>query len=410
METRVQPVSSFSNRLASWFRTLGPGIITAAIVFGPSKMTITSKMGASYGLSLVWVVVAAIYFMILFTDMAARIGGATNQSLLNTIRQKWGNTVAVIVGAGIFLVTASFQAGNSIGVGIAVGELTHTSTTLWIIFFNLAGIGLLFFRGFYKILEQIMIILVGLMLLAFLVTLFMIKPDVSHIASGLIPSVPPGSAGLIIAFTASCFSIVAAFYQSYLVQEKIRIRPEIKDKPHDSVSGIILLGVLVLIVMVCAGSVLHSRGIPVNSAMDMAKALEPLFGEYASILFLVGLFGASFSSLIGNATIGGTLLGDALGYGSRLTSTTIKYLIALIMLIGASIAIAFGKLPLQVIVLAQSVTIFIVPFIGIAMYNIANDKQLMGSRTNTPVQKIMGAVGLLIIITLAIINAKDLFS
>ena len=141
----------------------------------------------------------------------------------------------------------------------------------------------------------------------------------------------------------------------------------------------------------------------------MAKALEPLFGSYASSLFLAGLFGASFSSLVGNATVGGSLLGDALGYGSKLDSTIVKALIALVMITGATIAIIFGKLPLELIVFAQSVTIFLVPFIGIAMYSIANDARIMGTYKNSASVKILAGLGLLLIITLALSNVKALF-
>jgi Mn2+/Fe2+ NRAMP family transporter len=141
----------------------------------------------------------------------------------------------------------------------------------------------------------------------------------------------------------------------------------------------------------------------------MSKALEPLFGEYASSLFLTGLFGAAFSALIGNATVGGTILSDSLGKGSRLNSKPVKLLIAIVMITGAIIAIVFGKLPLELIVFAQSITIFIVPFIGIAMYAIANDTKIMGPLKNTGFMKVSGAIGLALIITLAIINVKDLF-
>ena len=79
------------------------------------------------------------------------------------------------------------------------------------------------------------------------------------------------------------------------------------------------------------------------------------------------------------------------------------------MIVGAGIAIIFGKLPLQAIVLAQSLTIFIVPVIGISLFKIANDKQIMGELVNTNFQKLIGALGLLLLITLAIINAYDLF-
>jgi Mn2+/Fe2+ NRAMP family transporter len=163
------------------------------------------------------------------------------------------------------------------------------------------------------------------------------------------------------------------------------------------------------ILLVCSAAVLHPRGVVINSATDMAEALEPAFGKYAAYLFLAGLFGASFSSLIGNATIGGSLLGDAFGYGGTLSSKASRALIALVMLIGAVVAIWFGKLPLQLIVIAQAVTIFIVPFIGIAIYLVANDRKLMGEYRNKAFSNIAGGIGLLVILFLALNNVKALF-
>jgi Mn2+/Fe2+ NRAMP family transporter len=405
-----QTAFGFLQRCISWLGKLGPGIITAAIVFGPSKITITSKLGAQYGYRFLWLVLASIYFMILFTSMATRIGLATKHSLLTIIRQQWGKPVSILTGLSIFLVCASFQAGNSIGVGIAIGELTHTATYKWILLFNIAAIVLLFFRGFYKLLEKIMITLVILMLLSFVLSIFIIRPESNDIASGFIPAVPNGSAGLLIAFVASCFSIVAAFYQSYLTQEKKKNALIEYSTIRHSKTGIMILGLLVIIVMICASAVLHNRGLNVNNAMDMALALEPLFGKYAAGLFLAGLFGASFSSLLGNATVGGTLLSDALGLGSSLDGRITKLLIALIMLIGASFAILFGSIPLQAIVLAQSITIFIVPLAGIALYQVAGRKDIMGKLANNRQQKLMGALGLFILIILAIKNAYDLIN
>lgn len=400
------------SNILSWLKGLGPGLIIAALVFGPSKMTITSKLGANYGFALLWIIAVAIFFMVIFTNMSARIGYATQQSLLSSIKARWGKGAGIIIGIGVFLVCTSFQAGNSVGVGVALSELTHTSTTPWIIIFNIISTGLLFFRGFYKVLEWLMIALIGLMLLAFIVTVFLIKPDLVQTAAGFIPSMPEGSQGLVIAFMASCFSIVGAFYQSYLVQERRRIQQLAQlaqKKRSDSVTGIIILGFMSAIVLICAASVLHPRNINVNTASDMSLALEPLFGSYASGLFLVGLFAASFSSIIGNAGVGGLLLGDALGYGNNFSAKSIRFFIALVMLAGGIIAIAFGKLPLELIVFAQSVTIFVVPLVGIAMYLIANDEKIMGKDKNSAFVKVAGAVGLLVILALAIINFKDIF-
>lgn len=401
--------SSSPLSLKTWIQSIGPGIIIAALVFGPSKITITTMLGAGYEYSLVWIVVVAVFFMIIFTNMSARIGIATQKSLLTTISEKWGKPAGIATGLGIFLVTASFQAGNSIGIGISLAEPTHTSQVFWIILFNVMAISLLFFRAFYKVLEKIMIGLVFLMLFAFITTLILSKPDITEIVSGLIPRIPTGSMGLVIAFMASCFSIVGACYQSYLVQERKKIRPDIRQSGKESLLGMCILGLMSAILLICSAAVLHPKGISIHSATDMAKALEPAFGKYAAYLFLAGLFGASFSSLIGNATLGGTLSGDAMGYGGMLSSRIIRLLIALIMVIGATVAIIFGRLPLQLIVLAQAVTIFIVPFIGIAIYLVANDRQLMGAYKNKTFSNVVGAIGLLVMILLALNNIKILF-
>lgn len=393
----------------NWFRSLGPGIIIAALVFGPSKIVITTMMGAGYNYLLLWVVAVAIFFMIIFTNMSARIGLATQKSLLTTIREKWGPWAGIAVGIGIFLVTASFQAGNSIGIGLALSEPTRLSQTFWIIVFNLITISLLFFRSFYKILEKIMIALVFLMLFAFITTLILSRPNLMDLMSGFTFTIPGGSMGLIIAYVASCFSIVGACYQSYLVQERRRLKPDVKQSGKESLVGICLLGLMSAVLLICAAAVLYPKGVTIHSATDMAKALEPAFGKYASYIFLAGLFGASFSSLIGNATLGGTLSGDALGYGGNLSSGRLRFLIALIMCIGGAVAILFGELPLQMIVLAQAITIFIVPFIGIAIFLIANDKEIMGAYRNKGLSKIAGGLGLLILIFLALNNVYVLF-
>lgn len=398
------------NPVLKWLQAIGPGLITAALVFGPSKLTITSKLGALYGYDLLWIVTVAIFFMAVFTAMSTRIGATIKESLLQTIRQKWGKVASVLVGIGVFLVSASFQAGNSIGVGLALGELTDTSPIPWVIGCTLTAVSLLFFRKFYSVLEKTMITLILLMLFSFITTFILAKPDIASIARGFTtPKLPEGSLGLVIAFVASCFSIVGALYQSYLVQERIRLNPSLKNSKNDSLTGTLLLGVMSSIVIICAAAVLNPQGLTVNSGSDMAKALEPIFGQNAATLFLIGLFGAAFSSLIGNASVGGTLLSDALGYGSSFGSKPVRLATALVMVVGASVAISFGKLPLELIVFAQSVTIFIVPFIGLALFVIANDKEIMGDKVNTTPTKIAGLAGLILIIVLALINVNELF-
>ncbi len=396
----------------NWLHAIGPGLIVGALVFGPSKLTITSKMGANFGYDLLWVIFVAIFFMAVYTIIAERIGLASDKTLLTLIGEKWGRKFAAVVGIGVFLVCTSFQTGNSVGVGIAIGELTNTNNNIWIVFFNIVGIALLFFRDFYKVLERAMLVLIGMMLLAFLITLFEVSPNINKVVTGfVIPKVPSGSLGLIIAFMASCFSIVGAFYTSYLVQERKKTEKgsELKASRNSSLTGIIVLGILSAILMICAAAILRPLGVEVSTATDMSLALRPAFGEAASAVFLIGLFAAGFSSIIGNATIGGSLMSDALGFGSSFSSNRTKLLIAIVMIIGAIIAVLFGSAPLELIVFAQSITIFIVPVIGIAMFLIANNKAIMKQNRIGSFLRVSGFVGLCVVIILAVINFYDIF-
>ena len=154
---------------------------------------------------------------------------------------------------------------------------------------------------------------------------------------------------------------------------------------------------------------MHPQGIEVNSATDMGKALEPVYGSWATNLFMLGLFGASFSSLVGNATIGGTLFADALSMGRDLSSRPVRWSIMMIIIIGAAVAIIFGRLPLELIVFAQGVTIFVVPFIGLGIFILANDRKVMGKLKNNTTSNILGVIGLLVLFALAIGNFINLF-
>ncbi|MEK6479349.1 Nramp family divalent metal transporter [Catalinimonas sp. 4WD22] len=377
-----------------FFRYLGPGIITAALVFGPGSLTITSKLGSLYAYNHIWVIVSAIFFMVNFTEMGARIGIATESSLLSIIKDKWGKAASIILGLGIFAITASFQAGNTVGASLALAELFHTSVGPWVVAFTFTAISLLFFRSFYQVLERVMIVLVGVMLLSFLITLTLASPDLAAIGLGLIPVLPSGSEVLTIALIASSFSVVGAFYQGYLVKEKGWKKNQIKQGKKEAIVGVMVLGMISLFILINAAAILYPKGIQVNSATDMGLALEPLYGNTATVIFMLGLFGASFSSLIGNATIGGSLLADAFSLGNQLKSPKVRGMIMLVMVIGAVIALRFGRLPLELIVFAQAITVIIAPLVGVALLVLANDQARMGEFKNNRWKNIVGVLGL----------------
>ena len=388
---------------------LGPALITSALVLGPGSITLSSKMGAIYGTQLVWTLVLAVILMMAYTEMSTRIGIATKSSFIAIMKEKWGFLAGLLIGIGAFLVTASFQAGNAIGTGIAISSMTNMKPTVWIILFTLLAIGLLFTKEFYKILEKMMLVLVAVMLIAFLVTVILVQPSLLDLFKGFIPVMPTGSIGLIIAMFATSFSIVGAVYQSYLVKEKGWTIADAGSGRKESFIGIFLLGFISFLIMITAATILKPQGLVVDNATEMGIALEPLFGSWSTFVFMLGLFGASFSSLMGNATIGGSLLADGLGMGSSLSNMKVKLFIIAVMVFGSAIGIIFGSAPLNLIVFAQAITIIVVPFIAIAILVVANDGRIMGELKNKLLSNVLGIVGLLVLLYLAFNNVKNIF-
>lgn len=400
---------NLTNKTKSFIHRLGPGIITAALVFGPGSITVNTKLGATYGYSLLWVLVFSTLFMLVFTAMSTRIGLFSSMSLVTRIKTELNPVLGMLCGICVFLITASFQAGNTIGASISFSEITGTPVWMWTLFFSVLAILLLFLKSFYKVLEKLMIALVALMLVCFMATLVMAAPNVSELAKGIIPSIPKGSEYLIITLTASSFSIVGAFYQSYLVREK-GWKPEAKQTCiAESRTGIFALGLLSSLVMLCASAVLNKNNIQVNSASDLGRALEPLFGSVTSIFFMIGFFAASFSSMVGNATIGGVILADTIFGHSRLNHMGVRLMIISVVLIGAAVALIFGSLPLELIIFAQGITILIVPLIAVLIMIFSGTKFISTELRNAPYVNYIGIIGIALLLGMSVYSIKYLF-
>ncbi|HLT62268.1 MAG TPA: Nramp family divalent metal transporter [Microlunatus sp.] len=384
-----------------WRGALGPAFITAALVFGPGSITTASSMGAGFSYQLLWVPVIATVLMLCFVDLAVRIGLTTDTGPVGTIAGRLGRVIGVAAGIGAFLVTASFQAGNSAGTGAAGTVLFGSGTAVFAAVFTLLAIGFLWLPAFYRYLERTMVVIILLMLVIFVITAIVSRPDPVAMLGGLLPTLPQGSTSLVVGAAATTFSVVGALYQIQLVREKGWGPDDYRTARRDAVVGSLILGSLSMVIMIAAAAVLHPAGVEVTSPVDMATILTPTVGRWATVLFAVGLWAAAFSSLVGNSTIGGGMLAGALRVDrGGLRSVPVKLCITAVMVLGGIVAIAFGRVPLQLIVTAQAVTILIAPLIGIVMLVLARHADRGRLRIGVP-QLVLALLGLAFLFTLA---------
>lgn len=395
-------------KLKSFLKGIGPGFIVAAVVLGPGSITTSTKIGATQGYAFLWVILIAAISMAVYSNMSARFGVLHSQSILGVIAEKYGRWFSIVIGVSSFLAALSFQFGNNLGVGMGMETFTGIDVKIWPLIFTPAAIILIFFaKNLYKTLEKLMMFMVILMILAFVVNLVFIKPDLVATAIGFIPS--PFSMenfSQIAALAGTTFVLHCALYQSYLVQNKGWKLKDMDKGIKDSNFGVFLLALMSVLVIVTAAATLKPLGITVNSATDMAIQLELLLGSYAKYLFAFGFISAAFSSLLVNAVIGGGLLSDGLGMGRSMDEKMPKVFTTLILLVGMGIAIfvASGKVSaVYSLILAQASSMLAVPLIAIGLLLLVNRKDVMGEHKNTIFQNILAIAGFVLICVLVYI-------
>lgn len=386
-------------KIKTLFKSLGPGIIIAALVLGPGSITVASRIGSEYGYAFLWVIVIATVFMITYTSMAARFGVVSRNSILQTIAEHYGRWFAIAIGISAFLSTSSFQFGNNLGIGIGMEGITGINERVWPIVFTSLGILLIFrAKNLYKLLERLMMFMVLMMILAFFLNLVLTRPDPGSLARGFVPSqLSAGSLSVVAALMATSFSLAAALYQSYLAQDKGWKRENLRSSLKDTYIGILLLALISATILITSAAALFPRGILVSSAADMALQMEALFGSYAKIFFSVGLCAASFSSMMGNSVIGGSLLADGFGLGRSMNNSITKIFIIAVLLLGMLVAVFFRGNVIYAMIMAQASSMLAVPLIALGLFLVLNNKKVMGRQRNKLLQNMVAATGFIVI-------------
>jgi manganese transport protein len=414
-----------------WYQRIGPGLITACVVIGPGSILSSSKVGAQNGYALCWVVALAVVFMMVYMTMGARLGVIAEKSTGTLITERAGRWLAVLIGVGVFFISAAFQFGNNLGVHSAfqefegqlkktplVGGIPHVVDYV-VVLFNALAITFVFgFRNLYRALERLMMVFVAIMLLSFAVNLFFAKPNVGELAQGFIPPVASlfgggeeGDALLdisLLALVGTTFVITAAYFQTYLVQQKGWGQKELRDGLVDARIGSVIMALITIMLMSTAAAVL--RGQDLKHVRDVAAGLRPAFGTWGHTLFCLGLFSAAYSSFLVNSMIGGFIISDGLGLGSKPTDFWPKVMTSVVLLTGMTMALLVLRAnfdPVPAIVAAQAVTVIAAPLVAGALLWLSNRKDIMGSAGNGKITNVLGVIGFLLLLAMAWYTATN---
>lgn len=397
-----------------WYSRIGPGLITACVVIGPGSIMTSSSVGANKEYSMLWVVAVSVAFMLVYMTMGARLGAVANASPCELIRQRAGRWLAILVGCSVFFISAAFQSGNNVGVAAAFQTFIESKDVVakLIVAFNLIAISFLFaFKDMYRMLERVMMTFVGLMLISFAINLFRLSPNFSELFAGFIPRAdaidPKDTDGnlQLLGLLGTTFVISAAFYQAYLVRQKGWGLSELKSGLVDARVGSVIMALITIMLMSTAAAGLYTgKPVVLKNPVDVATALETTFGPSAKIIFCLGLFSAAYSSFIVNSMIGGFILADGLGIGSKPTDLWPRLLTTVALLIGMLVGLAVivkGFDPAPTIIAAQAVTVVGAPLIAGVLLWLTSREDVMGANVNGPVTKAFAGLGFVVLLSLA---------
>ena len=374
-----------SSSIVQKFKNVGPGALVAAGFIGPGTVTTCTVSGASYGYTMLWALLFATVATIIFQEMASRVGIVSGKGLGENIRDRIPNKALmwiaiVIVLIAIFVGNIAYETGNITGgiLGIQAVLPDVPMIPIVIVLGVLAFIAM--WIGSYKVVEVILTAIVVFMGVVFFVTAIASSPDWGAIATGLfVPTLPEeGSKGILTAVGLIGTTIVPynLFLHASGASERFKDPEQVSDARFDTILSIGLGGIISMAILICAAANIYGTDTVVTNGKDMALALQPLLGSWATWMIGLGLLCAGFSSAITASFSAAYAVNGVLGWKKTTKDLRFKLIWIIVLVCGCVMAVALGKSPTELILVAQAANAILLPIMAFFVLYCANGKDL----------------------------------
>jgi len=381
--------------IAAFLAVMGPGIITGFAGNDAGAVTTYTAVGAHYGYSLLWLLLLSTGGLLVVQEMCARMGAVTGKGLSDLIREKYGVRWTIVAMLALLIANGSNVVAEYAGIAASlelvgvqrIVSVPAAGVAIWalVVFFN------------YRIVERALFVLV-LVYVAYPLSAFIVRPDWESVARGLtIPTLPVEQAALIaaVALVGTTITPYMQFYIQASVVDKGINAEQYRYERVDVLLGAILTGVNGFFMVVVAGAVLFPAGIHVETAADAARALGPLAGDQARLLFGVGLFGASLLAATVMPLSTSYAICEAFGWESGISkdfreAPVFMGLFTLLLVIGAVVVLLPGVPLIPLILISQNVNGLLLPIVLVFILRLAADRGVMGDAANGRATTLLG--------------------
>ncbi len=380
--------------LLAYLSILGPGVIAANAGNDAGGIATYSSVGAEHGYRLLWVLIPITISLGIVQEMCARMGAVTGKGLSDLIRERFGVRWMMVVMLALLIANGGITVSEFLGIAAAselfgvprfIAVPLAAGTVWWLVV-----------KGSYKRVERIFL-LMALVFLGYIVSAFLARPVWGDIGRAVIrPSFSFDNAYLFtfIAIVGTTISpYMQVFVQSSVVERGVTAE-DYRLARADVWTGTLFSMAIVFFIMVSTAAVLNRRGIHIAEAADAARALEPLAGPYAKLLFGTGLFGASMLAAGVLPLSTAYSISEALGYEKGVSRSFREApifigIFTFLVVVGALVAMVPGLPIIDALLNLQVVNGLLLPVLLIAILRLVNDEDLMGQRTNGPVYNVL---------------------
>ena len=299
---------SEGRRKPGFFAILGPGILVAATGVGAGDLATASFTGINLGVAVLWAVLLGAFLKFVLNEGLARWQLSTGDTLLEGCVRNLGRPFQVLFLFYLLLWSMFVGAALMSACGVTAQAMVplfndaSTGKIAFGIFHSFVGIGLVLLGGF-KLIERVMAVCIGVMFLTVVVTAVLIGPDWGAVAQGLVvPTIPKFDGGGLIwtvALMGGVGGTLTVLCYGYWIREAGRRgKEDLRACRLDLAVGYSMTA-LFGIAMVIIGSQVQLEGKGAGLITALADRLEEPLGPVGRWMFLIGAWGAVFSSLLG---------------------------------------------------------------------------------------------------------------
>lgn len=391
LSTGVEPAALTGERpssLITYLKAVGPGMMAGLADNDPAGVATYALAGAIAGYRQLWLVVVATFMVQAIQVTSARVGDVTQRGVLRLTRERYGWRIAALVA----IVGALANQATLIADVAALGASLQILTGLPWQWFVLPGVLVLLATTIFSSfrLLKLLFFLIGTLLVSYVVTAFLVRPDWGQVlANTVLPTLPTSLPELeaAVALLGTTVSPYLLLWEAEGEREEHRTIRQFGLAEIDVTVGYIASDVVSYFIVLTTAATLHAHHQSIQTAADAASALRPLAGDLAGTIFALGLLGTALLAVPMFAISTGYIATETFGWQAGLSKTPAEapgfYATLSLALLSGGLAALIGVDPIVALFDSQILDGFLMPVLIVVLGLLANDRHLMGTNRNT---------------------------